>query len=119
MNKISFLNNFSRKVARMGIPYKEALVVLAVAELTSGKVKECTSQEVRYLMGVSSTSGTMRNMRWAFIERQFRNDRGNLTYYYSLSTAGLNALTKFLEYEEIDVESFRTRPNKEKKKRTT
>ncbi len=119
MNKISFLNNFSRKVARMGIPYKEALVVLAVAELTSGEVKECTSQEVRYLMSVSSASGTMRTMKWALIERQSCNDRGNMTYYYRLSTSGLNALAKFLEYEEVDVETFRTKSNREKKKRTT
>jgi hypothetical protein len=100
----------------MGIPYKEALVVLAVAELTSGEVKECTSQEVKHLMCVSCTSETMRKMRWALVERQYRNDRGNMTYYYSLSNSGLNALAKLLEYEEVDVETFRTKPNKDKKK---
>jgi hypothetical protein len=37
MNKISFLNNFSRKVSSLGISHKEACVILADVALAAVK----------------------------------------------------------------------------------
>lgn len=115
MNKISFLNNFSRKVSSLGISHKEACVILAVAELTSGKHKECTSDEVRNMMSQPSISGTLKSMKWAFNSRQAINDRGKIVYNYSLNEASLKIVAKVLEYTEVDIESFRRVDNTNKR----
>jgi|Laugrespbdmm15sn_2_1035079.scaffolds.fasta_scaffold08375_3 hypothetical protein len=95
MNKIEYTIKFYRNSLAEGMVPREAVMLCAVAQLTS-TVKECTSHEVTEITGDSHPSVTLRRMTWWLNIRETKNAKNKKVFYYSLKDDGVKKLRKLI-----------------------
>lgn len=68
-------------------------------------------------MGEPKVQTTMKRMQWAFNVKELRNDRGNISYHYKLSEAGMKSCAKLLAFFPVNIKEFKNEPNGTRKKK--